>query len=121
MLYKFFTETQNAHHVKNKDLAEAAGISCKHLSLFRSGRANITLNLLWHLVDTLDRLSPGARRDFGLRLAGLSQGLTTLIEEMPPDEMSDTLLAIAGAIRKSRSSGISQQQELPKAPVCSVS
>lgn len=102
MLYQFFTETQDERHVSSKELAKAAGISSKHLSEFRNGKANITLDLLWHLVDTLDQLSPGAKRDFGLRIAGLGGSLVNLVEQMPPEELSDTLSAIAQSLRKPR-------------------
>ncbi len=111
MLYKFFTETQEYHGVTSKDLAEAAGVSRKHLSEFRRGKANISLDLLWHLVETLEQLSPGARRDFGLRLAGLEGSLTTLVEQMPPEELSDTLLAISESLRKSRYREVDQDKE----------
>jgi DNA-binding Xre family transcriptional regulator len=70
MIYKFFKETQDEHRIKSKDLAAAVNITNKHLSEFRQGKANITLDLLWQLVEALDELSPGARRDFGLRIAG---------------------------------------------------
>jgi transcriptional regulator with XRE-family HTH domain len=111
MLYQFFTETQDKHGVSSKDLAEAVGITPKHLSEFRRGRANITLDLLWRLVDELDRLSPGARRDFGLRIAGLGGSLVNLVEQMPPEELSDTLSAIAESLRKPRSVKVSSSRE----------
>lgn len=95
MLYKYFQETQDQHGVSNKDLAREAGISGKHLSEFRNGKANVTLDRLWHLVETLDRLSPGARKDFGLKLAGCTNGLSSseelslnnLIAKIPPSEL----------------------------------
>ena len=67
MIDKLFKQTQDEHGIANKELATVAGISSKHLCEFRNGKTNITLELLWQLVEAMDRLSPGARRDFGLR------------------------------------------------------
>lgn len=89
MLHEYFRETQDEHHVSNRDLADEAGVSTKHLSLFRNGKANITLDVLWKLVESLDRLSPGAKKDFGLKLAGSGCGidLEDLLGSMPPSEL----------------------------------
>jgi transcriptional regulator with XRE-family HTH domain len=95
-------ETQDSHGIKSKDLAELAGIGVQHLSSIRSGKSWPSEEVLMRILDALERLSPGARRDFGLRLAGLNQGLTTLVEQMPTEELSDTLSAIAECLRKSR-------------------
>ncbi len=70
MIYIFFKETQDNFGVTSKRLAEMSGISEKHLSAFRNGKTNLSLDLLWQLVENLDELAPGARREFGARIAG---------------------------------------------------
>ncbi len=93
-------ETQDSHGIKSKDLAELAGIGVQHLASIRNGKSWPSEEVLMRVLDALERLSPGARRDFGLRLAGLGGSLATLVEQMPTEELSDTLLAIAESLRK---------------------
>jgi transcriptional regulator with XRE-family HTH domain len=104
-------ETQDFYGIKSKDLAELAGIGVQHMASIRSGKSWPSEEVLMRILDALERLSPGARRDFGLRLAGLAGSLTTLVEQMPPEEVGDTLLAIAESLKKSRAVEASPDKE----------
>jgi transcriptional regulator with XRE-family HTH domain len=111
-------ETQDSHQIKGKDLAEMAEIGVQHLASIRNGKSWPSEEVLMKILEAMDRLSPGAKRDFGLRLAGMNQGLATLIEQMPPEELSDTLQviteAIAESLKKPKANGVSQDKEAMK-------
>ena len=93
MIDKLFKQNQDEHGISTKSLAVAVGISAKHLSEFRNGKTNITLELLWRLLEAMDQLSPGARRDFGLRVAGCWGGLSSrdLVAALPPQELAQVI------------------------------
>jgi transcriptional regulator with XRE-family HTH domain len=111
MLRNIFKQTKKDHGITGKAISRLTGVSENHISEFLNGNRDMTSQTLWRLVEAMDELSPGAKRDFGLRLAGLSQGLTTLVEQMPPEEVSDTLTAIAESLRKPRSVETSPEKE----------
>jgi hypothetical protein len=62
---EIFRQTQDHFDIKNKDLAEAVGISAKHISYFRWGRGDMSVKLLWRLIQAMDEMAPGARQYFG--------------------------------------------------------
>ena len=103
MIHQFFKQVQDAYGVKSKDLAEIVGISAKHISEFRSGKANISVDLLWQLVEAMDKLSPGAKKEFGFKLSGgwrvemLNQHKDwhSVISDATPDDLEEIFLAMA--------------------------
>ena len=124
MIYIFFKETQDNFGVTSKRLAEMSGISEKHLSAFRNGKTNLSLDLLWQLVENLDELAPGARREFGARIAGDRKEIDAksrreeidvkklipkispkiLIESMSKKQFAALLHAYADTLRKDKDS-----------------
>jgi transcriptional regulator with XRE-family HTH domain len=101
MIHQFFREVQDRHGIKGKDLAEKVGINAGHLSQFRSGKASITLELLWRLVEAMDELSPGARKDFGLMLAGCNEEEDVEItRKLETQDLSKVLIAVAKTLQE---------------------
>ena len=111
MLREVFTKIKKSHGITGKAISQKTGISQKHISEYINGKRDVTSEALWRMVEAMDQLSPGALRDFGLRLTGLGGSLTTLVEQMPPEELSDTLFAIAASLRKSRYREVDQEEE----------
>lgn len=105
MIHEIFKQTQDSFGIKNKVLAAKVGISPKHLSEFRAGKTNLSLELLWEIVLALDELAPGARRELGRLMAG-EEGFfcqpRQLIAQLSPQQRSDLLIAIAEEMRTER-------------------
>ncbi len=77
---KLFQETQDKYQVSSRELADAVGITTKHLSQFRNGHTNIPTNLLWKLLEEMNKLSPGAKNYFAEKLAGQSKPLKVEVD-----------------------------------------
>lgn len=77
---KLFRETQDKYGVSSKKLADAVGITTKHLSQFRNGHTNIPTNLLWQLLEEMNNFSPGAKNYFAEKLAGQSKPLKVEVD-----------------------------------------
>ncbi len=77
---KLFRETQDKYQVSSKELADTVGITTKHLSQFRNGHTNIPTNLLWQLLEEMNRQSPGAKNYFAEKLAGQSKPLRVEVD-----------------------------------------
>ena len=93
---EIFRKIQDNRTIKGKDLAELTSINQKHLSQFRQGKSSVSLDLLWRLLEAMDELSPGARRDFGLMIAGEP----VVYEEMDEVELADQVVALGQAWKK---------------------
>lgn len=102
MINKFFKEVQDECGVQNKELVRTVKISPKHLSEFRSGTTNLNTGLLWELIIAMDRISPGAKQAFGLKIASRRIfrekeriDWSELIENASAEDMEQILLAMA--------------------------
>lgn len=67
---EIFREILKEEGITNRAIAKEVGVSEKHISQFKNGRADIPCSLLWKLIDACDRLSPGARLKFIVLMAG---------------------------------------------------
>ncbi len=97
MLHEYFRAAQDRYGVRGKVLAEAVGISTKHLSTFRQGKANMGVDTFWSLIEHLEGLAPGSQRYFGTLIAGKILSLS--VQEMNDEELSLLLLEIAYEIQ----------------------
>lgn len=58
---QFFKKAQDDYGIQSKELAQRLKISRNHLSEFRNGKSNITLDLLWQMLLVMDEIAPGSR------------------------------------------------------------
>lgn len=93
MLHEYFRQTQDRFGVKGTNLANEAGISTKHLSAIRRGNANITIELFWQLLVTLDRLAPGAKAHFANILAPAREATPQEYREATQSELAEATVA----------------------------
>ena len=115
MIHELFRQTQDNFRIKGTDLAAKVGISTKHLSKFRQGKANITVELLWQLVEAMERIAPGARQNFGELVAGKGdldrkpyRTLSERVEEMSNEEFGELLMAVGKELRNRKSTVVKQ-------------
>ncbi|KAM3112759.1 helix-turn-helix domain-containing protein [Phormidesmis sp. 146-33] len=82
-MHDIFDKTLRIHGITGKRLSEVTGFSQTHISEFRKGKTNPSCNTLQSLLDGMDELSPGAKRDFCLQLAGTTP---SFVETAPPSQ-----------------------------------
>lgn len=87
MFREAFKEIKKRHGITGKAISETTGISQNHISEFVNNKRDVTSETLWRMVEALDKLSPGAWKDFCLRIAGESIVQAELLEhgEQPED------------------------------------
>lgn len=89
MIYKFLKEIQKEQKIKALDLAEMLGISTKHLYSYLNGKAGMTSEKEWALIEAMEKLAPGSRLKLGMAIAG----------ELKPEQQAILLNLIAKNIR----------------------
>ncbi len=109
MLYFYFKQTMDRFGVKGKDLAEAFGCRQNYISEIRMGKCNPPINRFWELLETMNKLAPGAKEYFG-KLIASSQGdffIQDLVETINPadlvaamddEQLSQFMFAVAARI-----------------------
>ncbi len=105
MLHKYFKQTMDHFGIKGSELAEAFGCSRNHISEIRMGKCNPPISRFWELIETMERLAPGARKYFATLLAGCdlqSVDLEALVQNMDSNQLSAMLFAIAEAMKDNR-------------------
>ncbi len=78
MLHVYFKQTMDRFGVKGAKLAEAFGCSRNHISEIRMGKCSPPIERFWVLLETTERLAPGARQYFGDLISGRRQALEDL-------------------------------------------
>jgi transcriptional regulator with XRE-family HTH domain len=106
MIHRFFAETIQYYGIKARDLHEVSGVSQNHISEFKNGKGNISVNVMWKLVEGMEVLAPGSRAYFFTRLVGdknpkfsVAQKLEQLIDQATDADVNVALLAIAKRYR----------------------
>lgn len=101
MFHQYIRQILRDRSLKSKDLALAIDVTPKHFSQFCNGSANISTKKLWQLICALEELSPGAKRDFCLRLADLSSDRKSLDwNKLIADANLDDLLEVSKSFTK---------------------
>ena len=69
MLNQYFKQTMDYYGVKGTELSNAFGCGRGYISDIRMGKCNPPIDRFWELIETLDKLAPGAKRHFGNLIA----------------------------------------------------
>ena len=70
MLSKYFKQTMDHFKIKGTELSKEFGCGASYISDIRMNKVNPPSSRMWELVETLEKLAPGARRYFGNLVAG---------------------------------------------------
>ncbi|MFW6264165.1 MAG: helix-turn-helix domain-containing protein [Cyanobacteriota bacterium] len=108
MFRQVFIETQESRRITGKSLSDLSGISANHIAQFRRGNRDMTSEMLWQLVEAMDKISPGARVEFCQRLAGQS---VADINQMNSEQLSSVLFAVANTLQSRR---LSDRNNVPR-------
>jgi len=113
MLHKYFKQTMDHFGVKGSELADSFGCSRNHISEIRTGKCSPSISRFWELIETVEKLAPGAKKYFANLLAGSdlkTVDLQALVENMNNDELSDILFVIVEAMKDNRSNKMLESQ-----------
>jgi predicted transcriptional regulator len=111
-MHEFFDRVMRIHGITGKCLADRTGMSTTHISDFRRGKTNPPCDTFQRLLDAVDEISPGAKRDFCLLLSGatispLTESSTSprkvAIAEMSSLELAQLLMAVADKLQEDKS------------------
>ncbi len=80
MLNEYFKQTMDHFGVKGTRLAKELGCGQAYISDIRRGKTNPPINRFWQILETMEKLAPGARRYFGNLVAG--NDTTYFVEEI---------------------------------------
>lgn len=69
MLNQYFKQTMDYYGVKGTELSDAFGCGRGYISDIRNGKCNPPIDRFWELIETLDKLAPGAKKYFGNSIA----------------------------------------------------
>jgi transcriptional regulator with XRE-family HTH domain len=100
MLREFFGEIKRHHGITGKAISEQTGISQNHISEYINGKRDVTTDVLWRMLEAMDEISPGARRDLAKRIAGDRPEIT--YEELDEDELAEEMIKLGRAWKTMR-------------------
>ena len=90
---KYFKQTMDHFEIKGVDLARELDCLPGYISDIRVGKCNPPTGRLWVLIETMEKLAPGARRYFGNLVAGNDTDyfLEAVIENIEPADMLELM------------------------------
>lgn len=117
-LYKFshleaLKKVKKNRKITGKELSRQTGIAEGNISEYFSGKVNMTLPVLDLIVEAMEKISPGARRDYAQELAGIigadedGKGLLEQqINDLPKESKKQLIMAIVESLASESSSEI---------------
>ena len=106
MLHIYFKQTMDHYGIKGSELAEAMGCSRNNISEIRTGKTKPQIDRFWELIETMDKLAPGAKHYFSNLIDGNNttfllkdtvDNLDTaeLVAAMDDEQLSKLMFAVA--------------------------
>jgi hypothetical protein len=111
MLNQYFKQTMDYFGIKGTELSNAFGCGRGYISDIRTGKCNPPVDRFWELIETMDKLAPGAKRHFGNLIAENNTDFfledvaanldpADLIKSMDNEQLSKLMYAIAARLGK---------------------
>jgi transcriptional regulator with XRE-family HTH domain len=95
MLREFFGEIKRHHGITGKAISELTGISQNHISEYINGKRDVTTDVLWRMIEAMNEISPGAKKDLALKIASVRPEIT--YEELDEDELAEEMIKLGRA------------------------
>ena len=106
-------KVRKSRKIKGKELSLETGIAEGNISEFFNGKVNMTIPTLDKIVEAMEKISPGARREYAQELAGIlsaSEGGKVLLEQqindLPKESKKQLIMAIVESLANESKSEI---------------
>ena len=106
-------KVKKSRKITGKDLSRETGITEANISGFFNGKIDTKISTLDRIVEAMEQISPGARRDYAQELAGIvSVGgggndlLEQQINDLPKESKKQLIMAIVESLAGESSSEI---------------
>ena len=111
MLNQYFKQTMDHFGIKGTELSKEFGCGRGYISDVRTGRCNPPIDRFWQILETMEKLAPGARRYFGNLVAendtdyfleAVAQSIepADLVELMSNEQLAKLMFAVAARLGK---------------------
>ena len=104
-------KVKETRKITGKDLSRETGITEANISGFFGGKINTKISTLDKIVGAMDKISPGARRDYAQELAGIidvdvsgKDLLEQQINDLPRESKKQLIMAIVESLANENSS-----------------
>ena len=98
-------KVKETRKITGKDLSRKTGTTEANISKFFSGKIDTKISTLDKIVEAMEKISPGARRDYAQELAGIigagedSKGLLEQqIDDLPKESKKQLIMAIVESL-----------------------
>ncbi|NET31374.1 MAG: helix-turn-helix transcriptional regulator [Cyanothece sp. SIO1E1] len=95
---EIFDQTIKRYRINASELARRCNISPGHISKFRSGRGNLTTEMLESVLKEMEKMAPGSRSYFVWQLAGGMPDMKSQLRLMSPSELAQILTDVADSL-----------------------
>jgi len=91
-------QVKESRGISNADISRVSGISQNHLSQFFRGNRNATDQILDQILLAMDKISQGAKQDYGAIIAGGLQKHN--YDEMTEEIIADEIFRLSSAWKR---------------------
>ena len=105
-------KVKEARKITGKDLSQETGATEANISGFFNGKINAKVSTLDKIVEAMDKISPGARREYAQELAGIISATTDgklleqQINDLPRESKKQLIMAIVESLAGENTSDI---------------
>ena len=104
MLRSIFAQVKRRHRISGAQLARESGVGERHISQYLNDKVDVSSKVLSSLIEAMDRISPGAKRDFANLLGGKARlyDIYSYMRSATAEELGDIMIVIAESLQNSR-------------------
>ncbi len=97
-----FLKVKESHGITGKVLSEKTGVSKNHIYGYIQGKRSVTDAVLDQLVDAMEEISPGAKRDYCMAICGALQD-EICYDDLDEENLTDHLIKLGEAWKRRQS------------------
>ena len=114
MINELFDRTLKKYKISAKEISKLTKISEGHISEFRKGKADVTTENLEKLLNAMDKLCVGSKKDFCEHLAGEKIKPSNFVQTASNEELEETLYQIIKRLFPKNNDSDNESKKLAK-------